>query len=173
MKLLAVRHGQTDYNKKHIVQGTIDTVLNAEGISQALNTKDILKNINIDICFTSPLKRALKTASIICDNKIEVKIDNRLKERFQGLIQGRENRNIDYSALWDFEADRALYEMELARDVKKRLLSFLDDLKEEYSDKTILVVTHHPILKALNYIITGENPNVFKVSNCEIVEYNL
>ena len=70
-----VRHGQTEYNVVGRYCGRIDVPLNENGINQAYELRDILKNIKFDYVFSSPLKRALKTAEIICNNDIIKMID--------------------------------------------------------------------------------------------------
>ena len=84
-----IRHGETDFNLKGIIQGQLDIPLNETGIKQAYETKDKLTNLKIDIIFCSPLIRAKQTAEII-NEKLNVPIvyDNRLKEFNAGDKQG-------------------------------------------------------------------------------------
>ena len=65
MKIYVTRHGQTDWNVQGKTQGRADIELNEVGIKQAKQTKEELKNIDIDLIICSPLKRAKKTAEII------------------------------------------------------------------------------------------------------------
>ena len=62
MKLYMIRHGQTEWNKEKRLQGRADIPLNAYGIQLAEETRDGLLGVRFDIAFTSPLKRAKKTA---------------------------------------------------------------------------------------------------------------
>lgn len=82
-----VRHVQTDWNKEGRYQGRIDVDLNSEGVSQAIKIRDKLADIKFDKVFSSPLKRAYKTARIICDNDIIT--DYRLIERCNGKLEGK------------------------------------------------------------------------------------
>ena len=82
-----VRHGQTDYNVIGRYGGRIDVPLNEEGIKQAHELKEMLKNIKFDLVFSSPLKRAIKTAEIISDN--EIILDKRIIERDNGELEGK------------------------------------------------------------------------------------
>ena len=66
IKLFIVRHGKTDWNLLGIVQGSTDISLNEEGIIEKI---DISK---IDLCISSPLKRAMEISKIITKNKIEI-----------------------------------------------------------------------------------------------------
>ena len=73
MILYIVRHGETDYNVKHIIQGVVNTNLNETGIRQAQNLKKEIDKLDIDLVIVSPLKRACETASIITkDRDIEL-----------------------------------------------------------------------------------------------------
>ncbi len=80
-----VRHGQTDWNVKGIYQGRIDIPLNETGREQARKTKKELEGIKFDKVFSSPLKRALETAQIICNN--EIITDKRIIERSNRRIR--------------------------------------------------------------------------------------
>jgi probable phosphoglycerate mutase len=53
-----VRHGETDPNRDRIVQGQLDTQLNATGLQQAAMTAEVLKSVSFDKAFTSDLQRA-------------------------------------------------------------------------------------------------------------------
>lgn len=81
MKLYMIRHGQTEWNKEKRLQGRADIPLNAYGIQLAEETRDGLLGVRFDIAFTSPLKRAKKTAQILLEGQ-EVKLieDERIIE---------------------------------------------------------------------------------------------
>lgn len=68
MKILLVRHGETDFNKNKLIQGHSDIVLNETGKEQAINAGQKITNFDIDAVFSSPLKRALETARLMLDN---------------------------------------------------------------------------------------------------------
>lgn len=65
MKFYVVRHGQTDWNAEGRIQGKTDIELNETGIEQARQLKELIKDYNIDLIISSPLKRTRKTAEII------------------------------------------------------------------------------------------------------------
>ena len=58
-----VRHGQTNDNKNHIIQG--NKSLNRTGRKQVKETAFSLKDIKFDVCFCSPLKRTKQTAKAL------------------------------------------------------------------------------------------------------------
>ena len=66
MRLFLVRHGLSSFNKKGLIQGRIDeSYLTDEGFIQAKLTGNILKEINFDQIYSSPLQRAADTAKEI------------------------------------------------------------------------------------------------------------
>ena len=65
--LTLIRHGQTDWNKQHLMQGSSDIPLNDVGRKQAVETGRRLRELNLgfEILVASPLSRALETAQIV------------------------------------------------------------------------------------------------------------
>lgn len=59
-RVFFVRHGETDSNRNRIVQGQLDTQLDATGLAQAAMTAEVLKSVSSDQAFTSDLQRASK-----------------------------------------------------------------------------------------------------------------
>ena len=76
-----IRHGETAYNREGRVQGHLDIPLNEKGIFQAEKASDEFKDVEIDLIYCSPLKRARSTAEIINKfHNVEIVIDDRLIE---------------------------------------------------------------------------------------------
>lgn len=63
--LYIVRHGQTDWNVRKIIQGHSDIPLNTEGQEQARVLAESLKNVHFDKIISSDLVRAKRTAEIV------------------------------------------------------------------------------------------------------------
>ena len=93
-KLILIRHGQSDWNLKNLFTGWTDVELTAKGRSEAKNAGKIIANLdfNVDIAFTSLLKRAIHTLWLILDEIdrpwLTVMRDWRLNERHYGALQG-------------------------------------------------------------------------------------
>ena len=66
-KLIAIRHGQSIWNAENRFTGWVDVDLSEKGVLEAEKSGKLLKdlNLNYDICFTSYLKRAIKTLEIV------------------------------------------------------------------------------------------------------------
>jgi 2,3-bisphosphoglycerate-dependent phosphoglycerate mutase len=94
-KLILIRHGKSFWNIDNIFTGWTDIDLAPEGIVEARIAGEIIRsqNITIDICFSSYLKRAIRTALIILDTADMMHIDFlkswKLNERNYGAWQGR------------------------------------------------------------------------------------
>ena len=87
--LYIMRHGKTDWNKKGRLQGRTDIPLNDEGRAMAEKSRDQIKDIHLDICYSSPLVRAKETAEIVLRGReIPIITDDRLMEMFFGDYEG-------------------------------------------------------------------------------------
>jgi 2,3-bisphosphoglycerate-dependent phosphoglycerate mutase len=92
-KLIAIRHGQSTWNAENRFTGWVDVDLSEKGIQEAEKSGKLLKelNLNYDICFTSYLKRAIKTLEIVLKvlgKDIEYKKAWELNERHYGTLTG-------------------------------------------------------------------------------------
>lgn len=179
MILYTTRHGQTDNNLKGIIQGIIDTPLNETGIEEAEELKNKLKDINFDLVISSPLKRAMDTAKIIIGSKnIPIIIDDRIVERNAGDFEGKSHLGYDHIKAWNYKLNSDLdANVERVQDIFKRVNIFLNDIKEKYSNKTILIVAHEAVLRALHYSIIGFNEDddlkSLKIDNCCLFKYEI
>ena len=173
-----VRHGQTDYNLKEIIQGASDIELNETGIKQAYQTKEKLKDIKFDKIYSSPLKRAKKTAEIIGeDRKITVEVDDRLKEISFGINEGNKYGTYDYYGFWNYNNPHLYSEAEDVRDFLKRVSNFLDSLNN-IDAGNILLVAHGGVAKAVAAYFNGipedgQIDKLTKLENCEVLKFKL
>lgn len=182
MKLYMARHGQTDWNLAKRIQGDTDVPLNETGIQQARDLQGLVREIEFDACYASPLARALKTAEIATEGKYEIILDDRLRERRFGELEGKPMGNwLDLTNgidIFDRKLDFAGMGIEPPSAVMSRAKSFLDNLKAKYSDdEAVLVVAHAGILKVLHFNIVGYNDETnfvdFKIKNGELKEYEI
>lgn len=182
MKLYIARHGQTDWNLQHKVQGQTDVPLNETGIEQAKELRNKVSKVNFDACFASPLSRAYRTAEIATEGKYEIILDDRLRERCFGEIEGKVGDTwleitggID---IFDRKLNFGGMNIEPVNTMLARAQNFLDDLQAKYPDDAkILVVAHAGILRNLHFNIVGYDENTdfstFNIKNGELREYEL
>ena len=90
--LYIMRHGKTEWNERHKLQGRTDIPLNDTGRLMARSAQSEYKDVHFDVCFSSPLKRALETAQILLEGRnIPIITDDRLVEMSFGEYEGIEN----------------------------------------------------------------------------------
>ena len=70
MNLYVMRHGFTKMNKEHKFNGQTDDDLIDEGVKQAEEAREIIKNMDFDVIYCSPLLRAKHTCKIVNANNI-------------------------------------------------------------------------------------------------------
>ena len=127
--IYVVRHGQTDWNIEHRIQGHQDIPLNDKGVEEANFLKDELSDIDFDLVFSSPLKRAYKTAEII--TKKPIRIDDRLIERYNGKLEGCNDLDLIRNSI--------LYANMLPPDYSIVLLKDYLYLEKDYKQKLLQI----------------------------------
>ena len=88
-EIILIRHGETEWNAGEIFRGRIDIELNETGIKQAELLAEYLGEVKIDAVYSSPLRRALKTAEMMAaKHKLDVEIAPGLIDFDYGQWQG-------------------------------------------------------------------------------------
>ena len=182
MKIIMVRHGETDGNLKRIMLGQrIDEPLNSAGLKQAAVAAEKLASIPIGKIFASPLMRTRQTAEIIAGTiGIPISFRDELKERDFGTLSGKKWDDLKSPKKgWagkliqqdrDQKYDYRPWGGESVEDVKARLKHIFSELKE--MEDTALLVTHAGILRLTYHLLTAEK-NVARFANASIHEFNL
>ena len=94
-KLILVRHGQSTYNEENRFTGWKDVDLTEKGVAEAINSASLLKDISIDLAFTSNLMRAQKTLDLILKELnlvLDITKNEALNERDYGSLVGKINQ---------------------------------------------------------------------------------
>ena len=179
MKLLIVRHGKTNWNTEKRAAGLSDVELNDEGIEQAKTLRDKLKDVNIDVIISSPLKRAVKTAEIINENhKLNILLDEDIIERNLGIYEGQPNEKEIFNEIRYYTKNVPVENGEDCKTYTKRVFNSLDKIIQEYKGKanTVLIVSHGFYLRSANWYFNGvptEPEEVIRIKNCQIDEYEV
>jgi alpha-ribazole phosphatase len=150
MKLILVRHGETEWNKQRRIQGCrSDIRLSPKGLQQADGLAAVLRKERIDAIYSSPMKRATETAQIIADAcKLPVHMFSELREIDAGQLDGLFERELtgSYGAAWkemcNGNASTPLPGGESLQDLQKRTSWALDRMLERHIDGTVVVVAH-------------------------------
>jgi len=164
IKLVFVRHGETENNKKGILQGHLDSPLNENGIKDAEDLASNLKKINFDVIISSNLLRAQQCSEQIAKYFPHLSIikEPLLKEKFFGEHQGKVLVDLGFKNNIYPEMVRHLYECnceggETNEQLTQRIKVFLDNLIEKHNNKKILIVTHGGVIMlALNHLFHEE-----------------
>lgn len=149
MKLIVVRHGQTEYNAKKLLQGHIDGPLNEVGMAQAKELALKLKGENIDAIFSSDLERAMHTAREIATyHSAPIFYSKELREQNYGVFQLKEVDKF-LSAGNESGISRVRFrpkDGESLLDLKRKVGSFIESLHEKYEGKTVIISAHAGIV---------------------------
>lgn len=177
MLVYAIRHGQTDINLEERINGLNDHDLNEEGIRQAVKARDEIEELELDEIICSPLLRTRHTADIVNVKDLPITYDERLQERDAGIFTCEEICKLDENKWWSIEDVEEYIDAETVRNMMGRVYEFLDEIKEKYKDKKLLLVTHGGVMKIIHTYAYGlpENRNLkdIKFTNCEIAEFEI
>lgn len=169
MKLLIIRHGQTDANVSRQLQGSrLDQSLNEVGRSQAEAVLPLLQKEQVDAVYASHLKRAYETAEIITNHLgLEVRPTQLISEKDFGELTSKtwdqahqefgneQLRELDRAHAYDYRP----YNGESVDQVKERIGIFLDQVQQRHPSQSIIAVTHGGIIRTLYHMLDIEQPS--------------
>jgi probable phosphoglycerate mutase len=160
-----VRHGETDWNAAHRLQGHTDIDLNSRGHAQAKQMADALKKMNLqfDVLYTSDLQRAAKTAQAIeALFKTTAISTAALRERHLGALQGltTDEAPTREPDLWKSHLSRNIEENlrdgESIQQFSDRIKKVLEKIRMAHSGRTILLVSHGGALDMMYRIASNQ-----------------
>ncbi len=161
-KIYLYRHGETEENRHHILQGLMPGNLTEEGKRQIEESVGGLMEMSIDLILCSDLKRCKDTAAIINRTlKVEVVETPLLRERDWGSATGMV---VDKTHKIVISGDA-----ESIEDMKERARLFLDYVKTAYRGKTVLAVSHGLFCRQLQAVSKGvELSDIIPMQNTEV-----
>ena len=145
-----MRHGKTEWNERHKLQGRTDIPLNDLGRQMAAEAGEMYRDIEFDVCYSSPLIRARETAELFLKGRdVPVYTDERLAEMCFGKYEGTENSfdipDCPINVLF-FEPEKYIAEdgAEALEELFARTGEFLEEVVYPQLDKgkNILIVGH-------------------------------
>lgn len=163
MKLLLIRHGQTEWNKALRTQGRTDIPLSEAGVLQAETLAGRLASVPVRALYSSPLQRAAQTARILSRaHGIRVQEDAALIERDFGDWEGLPFATLEQQypkemALWRTDPLSCTPpNAEPLCDVYARCEAFLAMLRAQYEkEDTVLIVSHSVPLRIMLMLLIG------------------
>ena len=160
-EIILVRHGETEWNVNEVFRGRVDIELNETGIKQAELLAEYLSDLKIDAVYSSPLKRALKTAKMIASyHKLDVEIAPGLIDFNYGKWQGLPHREVkdkykELYAEWINSPDKVKIPAgESLNDVRKRAISVIGYVIAKY-EGTVALISHRVVNKVLICALLG------------------
>lgn len=151
MKLVIVRHGQTNANAQKLIQGRIDNPLNALGKKQAKKAGQVLKKsgIEFDVVASTPLSRALESAQLVArklNYKNEIYIEPQLVERDFRPFEMEKIVDV-FPIIINTGYTHPEYEDDVA--LEKRIKAGIYKLYKKFEDKTVLLSAHAHVIRAV------------------------
>ena len=153
MKLYIIRHAETEYNRKGIIQGSeVDSDINDVGESQANSFYEYYKDINFDKIYVSDLKRTFQTIRRFTENGSSYEKLKEFNEISWGVNQGKSDDLEDYAKLIDTwlagNLDNKFEEGESPNEMSVRLVKGFDKVLDDDHD-TVLLCIHGRALRIL------------------------
>jgi broad specificity phosphatase PhoE len=160
-ELILARHGETEWNVEEVFRGRIDVELNQNGIKQAELLAEYLSELKIEAVYSSPLKRALKTAEAVARrHRLRVEANPGLNDCDFGQWQGLSLREVKdkYKKLYEQWAESPqLVKIpggESLDEVRERALKVVNGVIAKHSGAVVLVA-HRVVNKVLICALLG------------------
>lgn len=163
-RLILIRHGQTELNRKKIYFGKLDPELNSLGIEQVKKTRKYLEEnknyFSYDLIYSSPLKRAKETAEICNYLNKKIIFNKELEELDFGIFEGytfQELENKFPNEVKEMTTNWKTYNYKNGESLKQmydRVIKFVENL--DFS-KDIMIVSHWGVINCiLSHFLSNE-----------------
>jgi probable phosphoglycerate mutase len=164
-RILAIRHGETDWNVNNRIQGQIDIDLNTHGLWQAQQVAKALAQDTLHAIYASDLQRALVTAQHIARaHQMQVSKQIPLRERHYGLFEGLtwtqiQEEHPEDAAFWRDRVPHWTPKQggESLEMLHQRVKQAIDQLASQHLGQQIAIVTHGGVLDILYRMATGQD----------------
>ncbi len=160
MKIIFVRHGESEVNAMNIVQGHGESPLSQRGRLQAKKVAERLEHERIDYIYASDIGRAEETAEIIAEfhPNVPFLVSEIFRERALGVLDGRKIQEImvnpELAHLYKHGGEEGV---ESRADVRIRAEKVLKELIMKHPEETILIVSHGSFGRAFLAAITNDS----------------
>ncbi len=159
--LILLRHGQSQWNLENRFTGWVDVDLAPKGVEEARRAGELLRDLPIDLVFTSVLTRAIRTADIALEtagkNGLPMEKNQALNERHYGDLQGlnkdemRKKFGNEQVHIWRRSYDTPPPNGESLKDTLERVLPYYEEhiAPKLRAGKNVLIAAHGNSLRAL------------------------
>ncbi len=170
-RIILVRHGQTEWNRVERFRGRAELDLDETGMRQAEATARRLAQWPVSALYTSPLKRAMRTAEAL-GRRLDVTVQTSpgLTDIDFGLWQGLSleeaaQQNSAVYARWLESPERVkVPQGESLEEVRARAVAALEDILASHDDETVALVSHKVVCKVLILSVLGlDNSHFWQV----------
>lgn len=177
-----IRHGQTDFNKKNIIQGSgVDSELNETGLLQAQQFFIKHQNLPYQCVYTSELKRAIESVRGFINKGIKHQTLKELNEINWGIMEGREStpeRQVEYQRIvnsWSAGIlDVAIADGETPNALFERQKIGLAKIMEREDEELILICMHGRAMRSFLCLLTNTPLNEMeKWEHSNLCKYEL
>jgi len=163
-ELLLVRHGETDWNREHRVQGHTDVPLNAVGRAQAEALAESLADALLAGVYSSDLARARQTAEIVSRHQgLAVVLEPGLREKNFGSWEGL--TDVEIADRFPESVRGRWGDGESTEDVAARVLPAIERIRARHPGESVLVVSHGGPIRI---ILDQNGVEHRRIGNCEL-----
>lgn len=177
MKLYIVRHGETLENANNCLVGRLNSSLTENGKKQAYQDYLYFQDKDIHVILSSPLDRCKQTAEIISGGNYPIIYTDKLLGRDHGEFTGVPKESIDFDEYWNYYLNKQYKSAESVVDLYNRVASVIEEIKEKYNDKNVIIVTHSGVIRVLYYYFKGIPENGIlsevEIKNGSVFEYEI
>ncbi|MCL2540397.1 MAG: histidine phosphatase family protein [Firmicutes bacterium] len=171
-----VRHGETEDNVQDILTGHNEILLTNNGLKQAEEAAEEIKDVDFAMCYCSPLIRTKQTLEKLLKHfpNLKVVYDNRIIERDYGEASGKHSSICSFNR-WARKAEIAFKNFESVDDVFERAKDFYDEVIEKHKGQNILVVSHSGFGRVSHCYFNGFPADGdlmgIKIKNAKVITY--
>lgn len=176
------RHGETDWNKERRCQGHTDIDLNETGMMQALELVSRVRNLNLEVIFSSDLIRAHRTGKTVAEAlNIPIHFDSRLREmsygEAEGMIYSEAIEKFGDEIWTQLQSFKKEYDSvgfpggETRQSSRNRFLNVLNEIISSTNYRIIGLSTHGGALRNVLQSFLPETHPVLPIPNCVVYKF--
>jgi len=180
MKLIIIRHGESQWNPVGRYQGILDPELTERGRAQAVALAKALQREGITCLYSSPLKRTLQTAKVISEHlNVPLYEESRIIEIDHGkwsgmLVEEVREKFPEEFEMWMREPHKVRFEGgESLEDVFRRVKDFLSYVRREHEGETVGVISHTVPIRCMYCALLDLDLSKFWSFGCDNASYSV